>query len=242
MIDKKRWGEISLCPRGGADGRGWGITPLYVCSSCPVGVLACPGRWAPAVSALTLPVSPSVCGGGWRDLDWLCAVASGFFVSCFAAAFLVALSAYYADVVYGVLSAFGPLDDVVCFCTVGLLAFAVIKYDITKRTCVLSLCLCFAFGLCCDALPLGGSCAACRHGVLVVVCCAAALCVLHCVCDAQHASLWCGECGVVQLYCRAVLSVVSCLLCGADAQCAQCVLWWCSVWCSVWCCGVPQLC
>nr|DAX66447.1 MAG TPA: hypothetical protein [Caudoviricetes sp.] len=42
----------------------------------------------------------------------------------------------------------------------------------------------------------------------------------------------------MQLYCRAVLSVVSCLLCGADAQCAQCVLWW----CSVWCCGVPQLC
>ena len=123
-----------------------------------------------------------------------------FLVACFSAAFLVALSAYYADIIQRVLSAFGPFDDVVCFCTVGLLAFAVIEYDITKRTCVLCLCLCSAFGLCCDVLPLRGSCAARGHGVLVVVCSACGVqCMLHCVycavCTAHavRAVLWCSR-------------------------------------------------
>lgn len=127
----------------------------------------------------------------------------------------------------------------VCFCTVGLLAFAVIKYDVTKWTCVLCLCLCSVFGLCCEALPLGGSCAACRHGVLVVVCCSvcavhAVQCMLHYVYCAVCTAHAVRRCAVVQSYCHAVLSAVLCLLCGADVQrVLRSVRWCCSAWRSV---------
>ena len=71
--------------------------------------------------------------------------------------------------------------------------------------------------------------------------CAVLLRCVYCAVCAAYAVrrcgvlLWCGECGVVQLCRRAVLSVVSCLLCGADAQRAQCVR---CVAQRVWCCVV----
>ena len=158
----------------------------------------------------TPPVSPSVCGGGWCDSDWLCAAASRFLVSCFAAALLIAVSAYDADVVYGVLSAFGPFDDVVCFCAVGLLADDVVECGVAERARVLSLCLCSAFGLCCESLPLRSSCAACRHGVLVVVCCC--VCAVRAV---QRAVRWCGGCGCAAAAVLLRLCAVLCGVCGA---------------------------
>lgn len=176
-----------------------------------------PGPPRPArVGALSPapPMSPSVCGGGRCDSDWLCAAASGFRVSCFSAAPLVAASAYDADVVHGVLSAFCPLDYVVCFCAVGLLADVVVERDVAERACVLSLCLGSAFGLCCDLLPLRGSCAACRHGVLVVVCCecaALSLCraAVSCCCVVSVSRWWwCCGCGAL------LVGLVAVVVCG----------------------------
>lgn len=177
-------------PTGGRGWAGVGDGPVRLFE--PAG--RAPGPPRPArVGALSPapPVSPSVCGGGWCDSDWLCAAASGFRVSCFSAAPLVAASAYDADVVHGVLSAFCPLDYVVCFCAVGLLADVVVERDVAERACVLSLCLGSAFGLCCDLLPLRGSCAACRHGVLVVVCCE---CAALALCRAAVSCGWSCQC------------------------------------------------